>query len=202
MDEMLTHFRTLKQAHPDLPLLVYNIPQTVKVKMTVQTTLQLATEGTVQGIKDSQNDLRWFRQLAVGARAAGLGQNFRLFLGTRALIDAGALLNAHGAIPATANVVPAACAETWESAMHGDFAQAARAQEVVLDFEDLSLIARGGSSEAAGYSSMKHTLREWGIIENAAVTRPLREFSEAEVAELRERLARLPHGSQRVAVPA
>jgi 4-hydroxy-tetrahydrodipicolinate synthase len=204
MDEMLTHFRTVKQAHPDLPLLVYNIPQTVKVKMSVQTTLQLATEGTVHGIKDSQNDLRWFRQLAVGARAAGLGQDFRLFLGTRALIDAGAIVNAHGAIPATANVAPAACAETWEAAIRGDFTTAARAQEVVLDFEDLALIARGGSAEAAGYSAMKHTLREWGIIDNAGLTRPLREFSEAEVAELRTRLARLPHGSRRVAaaVPA
>jgi 4-hydroxy-tetrahydrodipicolinate synthase len=202
MDEMLTHFRAVKQAHPDLPLLVYNIPQTVKVKMTVQTTLQLATEGTVHGIKDSQNDLRWFRQLAVGARAAGLGPDFRLFLGTRALIDAGAIVSAHGAIPATANVAPAACAETWEAAMRGDFTTAARAQEVVLDFEDLALIARGGSAEAAGYSSMKHTLREWGVIDSARLTRPLREFAEAEVTELRNRLARLPHGSQRVAVPA
>ena len=63
MDEMLIHYRALKEAFPDLPLLIYNIPQTVKVKMTVPTTLQLAREGTVQGIKDSQNDLRWFRVL-------------------------------------------------------------------------------------------------------------------------------------------
>jgi 4-hydroxy-tetrahydrodipicolinate synthase len=202
MDEMLTHFRTMKEAHPDLPLLVYNIPQTVKVKMTVQTTLQLAAEGTVHGIKDSQNDLRWFRQLAMGARAAGLGPNFRLFLGTRALIDTGAILNAHGAIPATANVAPAACAESWEAAIRGDFATAGRAQELVIDFEDLALIARGGSAEAAGYSSMKHTLREWGVIDNAALTRPLREFSADELTELRKRLAALPRGSQRVAVPA
>src|SRR5436189_6391201 len=66
MDEMLIHFRAVKEAFPDMPLLVYNIPQTVKVKMTVPTTLQLAREGTVQGIKDSQNDLRWFRLLAQG----------------------------------------------------------------------------------------------------------------------------------------
>jgi 4-hydroxy-tetrahydrodipicolinate synthase len=204
MDEMLTHFRALRQAHPDLPLLVYNIPQTVKVKMSVPTTLQLAKEGTVQGIKDSQNDLRWFRQLAMGTRGAGLGESFRLFLGTRALIDAGAIVNAHGAIPATANVAPAACAETWEAAMRGEFSQAARAQELVLDFEDLALIARGGSAEAAGYSAMKHTLREWGIIDNAGLTRPLREFSADEVAELKNRLARLPRGTERVtaAVPA
>src|SRR5438477_10502908 len=76
MDEMLTHFRSVKQAFPDLPLLVYNIPQTVKVKMTVPTTLQLAREGTVQGIKDSQNDMTWFRQLVQGVRAADLEAQF------------------------------------------------------------------------------------------------------------------------------
>src|SRR5919202_732807 len=46
MDEMLTHYRTVKQAFPDLPLLVYNIPQNVKVKMAVPTVLELAREGT------------------------------------------------------------------------------------------------------------------------------------------------------------
>src|SRR5215471_1044936 len=82
MDEMLIHFRALKEAFPDVPLLIYNIPQTVKVKMTVPTTLQLAREGTVQGIKDSQNDLRWFRQLVQGIRANDLENSFRMFLGT------------------------------------------------------------------------------------------------------------------------
>src|SRR5437879_6732948 len=110
MDEMLTHFRALKEASPDLPLLIYNIPQTVKVKMTVATTLQLAREGTVQGIKDSQNDLRWFRLMVQGIRAEGLESSFRMFMGTRILIDAAAVIGAHGAIPATANVAPAAAA--------------------------------------------------------------------------------------------
>src|SRR3982074_526188 len=120
MDEMLMHFRALKEAFPDLPLLIYNIPQTVKVKMTVATTMQLAREGTVQGIKDSQNDLRWFRQLAHAIRGDGLEDQFRLFLGTRILIDAARVLGAHGAIPATSNVAPAAAAETWEAAVRGD----------------------------------------------------------------------------------
>src|SRR5438105_8000667 len=51
MDEMLTHFRAVKEAFPDLPLLIYSIPQTVKVKMSVATTLQLARRGTVHAIK-------------------------------------------------------------------------------------------------------------------------------------------------------
>jgi 4-hydroxy-tetrahydrodipicolinate synthase len=200
MDEMLIHYRTLKQAFPDQPLLIYNIPQTVKVKMTVPTTLQLAREGTVQGIKDSQNDLRWFRTLSQAVRTQGLEDQFRMFLGTRILIDAGFVVGAHGAIPATSNVAPAAAAEAWEAAAQGDFVRAGRAQEVVMRFEDLSEVARGGSAEAAGFASMKSVLKEWGIIDDARLTRPLRCFGEDETAELRRRLHDLPHGAQRLAV--
>src|SRR4030081_466928 len=174
MDEMLIHFRALKEAFPDLPLLVYNIPQTVKVKMSLATTLQLAREGTVQGIKDSQNDLRWFRSLVQSIRADRLEDQFRLFLGTRTLIDAAFVIGAHGAIPATSNVAPAAAAETWEASTRGDFASAARSQEIVMRFEDMAEIARGGSAEAASFSTMKLTLREWGVIADARLTRPLR----------------------------
>jgi 4-hydroxy-tetrahydrodipicolinate synthase len=202
MDEMLTHFRALKEAFPTLPLLIYNIPQTVKVKMTLQTTLQLAREGTVQGIKDSQNDLRWFRMLAVAVREDGLEQQFRLFLGTRILIDAARVIGAHGAIPATSNVAPAAAAEAWEASARGDFALAARAQEVVMNYEDLADIARGGSPDAASYSSMKNTLHEWGVITSTRLTRPLREFLDEEINALRQRLQALPHGAQRLAVAA
>jgi 4-hydroxy-tetrahydrodipicolinate synthase len=202
MDEMLTHFRTVKQAFPDLPLLVYNIPQTVKVKMSLQTTLQLAREGTVQGIKDSQNDLRWFRQLAQTIQADGLQDQFRLFLGTRILIDAAFVIGAHGAIPATSNVAPAASAETWEAVVRGDLQLASRAQEVVMRFEDLADIPHAGSHEAGSFSSMKNILREWGVIDDARLTLPLRSMDDAEQAELRRRLQSLPRGNQRLAVAA
>jgi 4-hydroxy-tetrahydrodipicolinate synthase len=185
-----------------LPLLIYNIPQTVKVKMTVATTLQLAREGTAQGIKDSQNDLRWFRLLVQGIRADGLDERFRMFLGTRILIDAAAVIGAHGAIPATSNVAPAAAAEAWEAAEAGDFARAGRAQEVVGRYEELAELARGGSADAGSYSSMKSILREWNVFETSHLTRPLREFADAEVDELRRRLVGLPHGARRAAILA
>jgi 4-hydroxy-tetrahydrodipicolinate synthase len=202
MDELAVHYRIIKDAFPDLPLLIYNIPQNVKAKMTVPATLQLAREGTVQGIKDSQNDLRWFRVLAQAVRAEGLEEQFRLFLGTRILIDTGVIVGAHGAIPATSNVAPAAAAEAWEAAIRGDFNLAVRAQEVVMRFEELSDVARAGSAEAAGFASMKTILREWGIIDDARLTRPLRCLSEDETLELRRRLQDLPHGDHRLAVAA
>src|SRR5207302_5147523 len=179
-----------------------NIPQTVKVKMTRPTTLELAREGAVEGIKDSQNDLRWFRMLALEIGAEKLEARCRLLLGTRILIDAALVVGAHGAIPATSNVAPAAAAEAWEAAVRGDFTESARAQEVVMRYEDLAGVARGGSPDAASYSSMKNILRDWGIIDGARLTRPLRDFTEDEVTELRRRLQTLPHGSQRAAIAA
>jgi 4-hydroxy-tetrahydrodipicolinate synthase len=125
-----------------------------------------------------------------------------MFLGTRILIDAALVIGAHGAIPATSNVAPAAAAETWEAAERGDFASAARSQEVVLRYEETAELAHGGSSEAASFSSMKLILRDWGVIDDARLTRPLRSFTDDEAAELRRRVQGLPHGAQRLAVAA
>lgn len=198
MDEVQAHFRAVKAAVPDLPLLVYNIPPMVKVKMTVAATLELAREGTVQGIKDSQNDLRWFRDLVLGARADGLGDRFRTFLGSPDLLDAAVVVGAHGDIPSSSNIAPGPCAEAWEAAERGDFARAEKAVERVKAYMALASIARGGSDEAALYSAMKLALRSWGVIASAGLTRPLREMGPDEAAELEARLASMPRGTERV----
>jgi 4-hydroxy-tetrahydrodipicolinate synthase len=135
--------------------------------------------------------------LVQGIRKEGIEDRFRMFLGTRILIDAGAVIGAHGAIPATSNVAPAASAEAWEAAVRGDFAAAQQAVEIVAGYEDLVDIARGGSPDAASYASMKAILHEWGVIANPRLTRPLRSLPEDELPVLRERLQRLPHGSER-----
>jgi 4-hydroxy-tetrahydrodipicolinate synthase len=172
MDEVMTHYRTLKVEFPEQPLFIYNIPQTVKVRMTLEATLQLAREGTASGIKDSQNDLQWFRTLASAIREEGRESEFRLFLGTRTLIDIGVVAGAHGAIPANSNVVPQACVMAYES--------------------DLAEVARGGSANAATLSSLKHVLHSWGIIDDPTVARPSRSLTPDEVAELDRRLQSLP----------
>jgi 4-hydroxy-tetrahydrodipicolinate synthase len=194
MDEVQAHFRAVKAAVGDRPLLIYNIPQTVKVRMEVMATLQLAMDGTVTGIKDSQNDLQWFRDVMLGAREAGLGDSFRGFLGTRSLIDAGIAIGAHGAIPGIGNIAPAACVATYEAARAGDFVAATRAQELVLRFEALAKVAHGGSATAASLSSMKHVLQAWGIIAQAGVCSPLRGLTRDEVEDLKRRLEGVPFG--------
>ena len=192
MDEVITHYRTLKLAFPEQPLFIYNIPQTVKVRMTLEATLQLAREGTASGIKDSQNDLQWFRSLAAAMQQEGREAQFRLFLGTRTLIDVGVVAGAHGAIPANSNVVPRACVMAYEAAVAGDWAAARAAQALATRYDDLAEVAHGGSSNAATLSSLKHVLRSWGIIDDATVARPSRSLTPDEIAELNRRLQALP----------
>jgi len=192
MDEVMTHYRTIKLAFPEQPLFIYNIPQTVKVRMTLEATLQLAREGTASGIKDSQNDLQWFRTLAAAIREEGRESQFRLFLGTRTLIDVGVVAGAHGAIPANSNVVPRACVMAYESAVAGDWAGARAAQALATRYDDLAEVARGGSANAATLSSLKHVLRTWGIIDDPTVAQPSRSLTPDEVAELNRRLQALP----------
>ena len=51
-DELLEHYRYIKE-RVGLPLWVYNIPVTVKTVVEPGTIAQLASEGTVAGVKDS-----------------------------------------------------------------------------------------------------------------------------------------------------
>ena len=183
-DELLGHYRAIRDA-VDLPLFLYNIPQTVRVRIELPTATTLAAEGTVAGIKDSQNDLEWFRQLALFTRQAEIP--FALFAGTRSLIDAAVLAGATGAIPSLANAFPALCVSAFELATSGDFQAAAQQEAQIVAIESAAGLAAGGSRNAAIISLLKTILHRRGVIGSAAVTSPLRRFTEDETQQVWER---------------
>jgi 4-hydroxy-tetrahydrodipicolinate synthase len=161
----------------DLPLLVYNIPQTVKVKLDVGTMVTLANEGTVVGLKDSQNDLDWFRSVVVGARERV--PTLKGFLGTRALIDAAVLIGGVGSIPGISNLYPRWCVLCHEAAARGDWAEAARWQEMVMTGTSVTSVGTGsGTAQTVG--GMKAVLQAEGIIASRRMSQPLRTLTDAE----------------------
>ena len=178
--ELLDHFRAMRAA-VDLPLLVYNIPQTVKVKLDVATMVTLANEGTVVGLKDSQNDLDWFRSVLVATREKA--PDLRAFLGTRALIDAAVLIGGAGSIPGIANIYPRWCAECHNAAVQGDWASAARYQELVMAGSAVPTIGTGSPS-ALTLGGMKAVLQAEGIIASRRMTSPLRTLTDAEAEQV------------------
>ncbi|MBI3972041.1 MAG: dihydrodipicolinate synthase family protein [Chloroflexi bacterium] len=179
-DELLDLYRCVRdEIHA--PLFIYNIPSTVKVRVEVDTIVTLAAEGTIAGIKDSQNDLDFARTLV--QRVAQRGASLRIFLGTRSLIDAGLLIGAHGAIPGIANVVPRACVDAYEAAARGDWAAAAEAQQRVSESIRLTRIAKG-SAQAAAMGGMKAALKAIGVIAHSSVAAPLRSPSPEEEEQI------------------
>ena len=170
-DELLYHYRAIRAA-VDLPLYIYNIPQTVRVRVEQSTARQLVAEGTVAGIKDSQNDLEWFRQLTLFARSRGL--SFFPFIGTRSLIDAGVLAGAVGAIPSMANIFPDLCIAAYEAAVVGDFARSAEAEARIIEIESGASLLAEGSRNAAILALLQTVLWQRGIIAHPGLTSPLR----------------------------
>jgi 4-hydroxy-tetrahydrodipicolinate synthase len=172
-DEVEAHFRAIRDA-VDLPLFVYNIPQTVRVRVELPTLFRLIRDGVVSGMKDSQNDLEYMRLVAVSVRERG--DAFTLFAGTRYLIDAAVLVGADGAIPSIANAFPALCVEAYEHASAGDFRAAAALCERLARLESLALSAGSGSRNAAVLGFVKAVLAGEGVIESPRLTAPLRDL--------------------------
>jgi 4-hydroxy-tetrahydrodipicolinate synthase len=184
-DEVLEHFRAIHAA-VQAPVFIYNIPQTVRVRVELSTARTLAAEGTVSGIKDSQNDLEWFRQLALFTRGRGL--NFALFAGTRYLIDAAVLAGATGAIPSIANAFPDLCVSVFDRAMAGEYDTAAAIEARIIEIESINGVAGGGSRHAAVISYLKTVLHRRGVIDWPGVTAPLRPLSQTESDEAMRQL--------------
>jgi 4-hydroxy-tetrahydrodipicolinate synthase len=187
-DELLDHYRRIRSA-VDLPLFIYNIPQTVKVRVELRTAVTLASESTVVGMKDSQNDLEWFRQLTLFASDRGI--TFSAFAGTRYLIDAGMLAGAVGAIPSIANAFPELAVDAYEAVVGKDFERSNAQEQQIMRIEALPLAITHGSRHAAILGFLKTVLHDRGIIASPNLTAPLRTFSAAERTGLLQRLQTL-----------
>src|SRR5690606_26170293 len=101
--EIIDHFRMVRDA-VDIPLIAYDIPVCVHAKLTRQTVVTLANEGTIIGLKDSSGDDGNFRYAL-----SDLSGNKGVFLmtGAEIVVDSALHMGAHGVVPGLANVDPA-----------------------------------------------------------------------------------------------
>ena len=106
------------------------------------------------------------------------------FLGSVFRVTTAAAVGAHGVIPGIANLAPGVVAKAWEAGEEGD-AEAARVyQAKVIAATKVMRLAKGGCANAASFSGMKSALRQMGVIDSDAVTRPLRPLTEDEKKEI------------------
>lgn len=175
--ELIAHFRAVRAA-VELPILAYDVPGAVNVKLEPATVAALAEEGTICGLKDSSGDFHGFREVLMRTRHLP----FRAFTGSELIVDSCLHMGAHGSVPGLANVLPTEYVRLYDLARAGDWSAAAAVQERLLAcFREL--IAQGDpgySPSASALGGFKAGLKLQGVIAHTTVAEPLHSFTAAE----------------------
>lgn len=180
--EVGRYFEELARASA-APLLLYNLPQMVKVRLEHEVVLRLAENGSAVGIKDTGGDFTWYRQLLL--RLGEEGIEFRCFMGVESLVDVSLFAGGHGAVCTLANVVPRSFAMVCRAADAEDWDLARLYQrDIVSLVEALRLPTR--SNWLGSIAALKWVMRELGLLTTDVVAAPLEPLSVAEQRHLAE----------------
>lgn len=159
--ELETHFRMIREA-VDLPIMAYDIPQTTKIKIELETMLSLAADKTIIGVKDSSPFMVSFRRLLL-KRPAG----FSVLTGAELLVDMVLHAGADGSVPGLSNVAPELFVQLYNQFQAGDFAAVRETQEkVVRLFDVFADPATGQIGPSYAIRSMKAAMKLRGVIDS------------------------------------
>lgn len=124
-----TDVRRLYEALADespLPLLLYNIPSFTKIRIAPEIVGELAAHSNIVGVKDSSRDMEYLVQVLGQVADEG---DFSVLTGTDSLLVPSLAVGAHGAIAASANLVPDLATEIYHAFTSGDGERALRLQQ-------------------------------------------------------------------------
>src|SRR5262249_35621874 len=113
--EIFDHYRRIAES-TSLPVILYNNPSTCGgLKIDVDTVARLAEIPNILGMKDSSGDLQNTNEYV-----RVVPERFAVLQGRDTLIYPSLVCGARGAVPASANVAPALCAQIYEAFARGD----------------------------------------------------------------------------------
>ncbi len=181
--EVGDHFRYVRDAL-DVPVIAYDIPVCVNIKIERKTTVALAREGVIAGLKDSSGDDGNFRFCLLDLADK---PDFFLMTGSEIVVDNALQMGAHGVVPGLANVDPHGYVRLWNHAKAGDWGAARKEQERLCRLFEMVWVSLPRTSPgAAGVGSFKTAMQQLGIIETNLMARPQRRIEGAEVARIGE----------------
>lgn len=187
--EIVELFRDVRAA-VGLPLIAYDVPSAVNVKLEAATIRQLAEERVIAGLKDSSGATEGFRRVLMATRDL----DFRVFTGSELIVDACLRMGAHGSVPGLGNIFPAEYVRVYDLAQANDWDAAAALQERLLACF-YELIAQGDPGYSASSSALggfKTGLKLKGAIRSTRVAAPLHSFGPAEEGRVADVMRR--HG--------
>ena len=155
--EVADHYRRLAGA-TDLPLIAYDIPSKVHVKLAPATTAALAREGVLAGVKDSSGDEDGFRSVI---ELAGDLPGFAIITGSDVIADAAFMQGADGMIVGMGNIDPHGFVRLYRACRDQDWGRARAEQSRLRALRRIAEVAVGrigpfSATIAAFKSAMVH----------------------------------------------
>ncbi len=178
--EIGTYYEELGKAS-SVPLLLYNLPQMVKVRLDPDMVLRLARQGSAVGLKDSAGDFGWYRELVHRMTEEGLP--FRFFMGVESLVDASLFVGGHGAVCTLANLVPRTFVALCAAAERGDWPAVHTHQRAVVSLVRAFRIP-GRTDWIASIAALKWVMSELGVLRSPVLASPTKALSSAEKRHL------------------
>ena len=178
--EIVAHYRYLHAAL-DVPVVAYDIPSSVGVRLGPDVVAELADAKLVVALKDSSGDLAGFRETLRRVRPG-----FPVLTGSELLADLSVRLGAAGIVPGLGNVDPHGYVRLYRAAAAGDLDAAAAEQDrLAALFAIITVADRGRIGFTAGaLGAFKAALARRGVIDHPATLPPLLPLSAAETAAI------------------
>ncbi|MDD6221469.1 MAG: dihydrodipicolinate synthase family protein [Lachnospiraceae bacterium] len=134
-EELFLHFKTIAEAVPDTPVLIYNNPGRVGYGMTADMVSRLAHEvNNIVGMKDTSGDITLTEECV--RRNADVG--FKVFGGKDTLLFASLCVGAVGGVCTAGNFMPELIEDVYRKFEAGDY-KGARAAQFKLNPVRLSM---------------------------------------------------------------
>jgi len=178
--EIIDHFHYVAEAS-GLPVIAYDIPVCVHVKLDRATIATLAHDGSIAGLKDSSGEAGNFRYVINDLADTKVW----CMTGGELAVDGELLLGARGVVPGLANVDPAGYVRLYDATQRGDWETARREQDRLCRLFEIVRCGRPRTSPgAAGLGSFKTALKAMGIIAHNTTARPQRTLNTEEAVQI------------------
>jgi 4-hydroxy-tetrahydrodipicolinate synthase len=127
------HFKTVADATPDLPIILYNIPGRTAVNLEVKTLAKLNQDcPNIIGVKESNKDFEHINRVLLEC-----GRDFLLYSGIELLCYPMLAIGGAGYISATANIEPKKVAEVYNAWNAGDVERALNLHYELMPLNDV-----------------------------------------------------------------
>jgi 4-hydroxy-tetrahydrodipicolinate synthase len=156
-DEQFSYFNALAD-RIDLPLVLYDIPVTTHMAISVEVVEHLSRHPNVVGIKDSGGDIEHLTTLLEYLGTSR--RDFAVLIGASVLSTQGLALGADGIVPSQGNLIPELCRALYDCAVAGDQDGAEVYQEQLKAFTRLFA---GGRSLAQSLGAFKAMMGALGL---------------------------------------